>query len=122
MRLYMPAPSMMTMSDPELPPEDLSPRRRRLQFRAWHRGTKETDLMVGAFVARHIATFTEAELDDLEQVLELLDVDLQDWLSGRRPIPAEVASPMLARMAAECAGRAAGTTPEIRAGLGLDPA
>jgi antitoxin CptB len=113
---------MMTMSDPESSHPELSPRRRRLQFRAWHRGTKETDLMVGAFVARHIATFTDAELDDLEQVLELLDVDLQDWLSGRRPIPAEVASPMLDRMAAECAGKGAGTTPEIRAGLGLDKA
>ena len=124
MRLYMPAPSVMTMSDPSEPesqPPALSARRRRLQFRAWHRGTKETDLMVGAFVARHIADFTEAELDDLEQVMELLDVDLADWLSGRRPVPAEFASPMLARMAAECAGSGAGTTAEIRQGLGLDP-
>ena len=120
MRLYMPAPSVMTMSDPSETEPSLSPRRRRLQFRAWHRGTKETDLMVGAFVARHIADFTEAELDDLEQVMELLDVDLADWLSGRRPIPAEFASPMLARMARECAGTGAGTTAEIRQGLGLD--
>ena len=124
MRLYMPAASVMTMSDPSEPDSDqptLSPRRRRLQFRAWHRGTKETDLMVGAFVARHIADFTEAELDDLEQVMELLDVDLADWLSGRRPIPAEFASPMLSRMAVECAGTGAGTTVEIRQGLGLEP-
>ena len=86
----------------------------------WHAHRRRpTD---GAPSSRHIATFTDAELDDLEQVLELLDVDLQDWLSGRRPIPAEVASPMLDRMAAECAGKGAGTTPEIRAGLGLDKA
>ena len=121
MRLYMPAQIMTDTPETPDPHPELSPRRRRLQFRAWHRGTKETDLMVGAFVARHIADFTEAELDNLEQVMELLDVDLADWLSGRRPIPAEFASPMLARMAVECAGTGAGTTAEIRQGLGLEP-
>jgi len=88
--------------------ETLSPRRRRLMFRAWHRGTKEADLLIGGFVRRHVAAFTEAELDELEAVLELPDVDLADWLSGRRAIPAEVANPMLARMVAECGGLGAG--------------
>jgi len=78
----------------------LDPRRRRLRYRAWHRGTKEADLIVGGFVDRRIAAFTEAELDELEAVLELPDVDLADWLSGRRPIPEEVATPMLLRIAA----------------------
>ena len=70
--------------------------------------------MIGGFAARHIATFTEAELDELESVLELPDVDLADWLSGRRPIPREVMTPMLERMAGECAGTGAGVTPELR--------
>jgi antitoxin CptB len=91
-----------------------SPRRRRLMFRAWHRGTKEADLMIGGFCARHIAAFTEAELDELEAVLELPDVDLADWLSGRRPIPPEVASPMLTRMAGECGGLGAGLPSELK--------
>ena len=64
--------------------------------------------MIGGFVQRHIATFTEAELDELEAVLELPDADLADWLSGRREIPAEVRTPMLDRMAVECAGFGAG--------------
>jgi antitoxin CptB len=83
-------------------------------FRAWHRGTKETDLLIGGFCAKHITTFTEAELDELEAVLELPDVDLADWLSGRRPIPQDVASPMLARMAAECRGIGAGVPQDLR--------
>lgn len=99
---------------PELAPPELSPRRRRLLFRAHHRGTKETDLMVGGFVTRHIAAFTEAELDELEAVLELLDVDLADWLSGRRPIPAEVMTPMLTRMAEECSMLGAGVPEAAR--------
>jgi antitoxin CptB len=93
----------------------LSPRRRRLMFRAWHRGTKEADLMIGGFVARNIATLTESELDELEAVLELPDVDLADWLSGRRSIPAHVTSPMLERMALECGVTGAGVPPELKA-------
>jgi antitoxin CptB len=93
----------------------LSPRRRRLMFRAWHRGTKEADLMIGGFVKRHIATFTEAELDELEAVLELPDVDLADWLSGRRAIPSHITTPMLERMALECGGTGAGVPPDIKA-------
>ncbi len=87
---------------------ELSPRRRRLIFRAHHRGTKEADLMVGRFVTRHIAVFSEAELDALEAVLDFQDPDLTDWLTGRLPIPDSHASPMLARMAGECAASGAG--------------
>lgn len=90
---------------------ELDSRRRRLIFRANHRGTKEADLMIGAFVQRHVATLTEAELDALEAVLEHWDVDLADWLSGRQPVPEEHASPMLARLIAEC-GVAGGGLPE----------
>ncbi len=83
-------------------------------FRAWHRGTKEADLLIGGFVQRHIAAFTEADLDELEAVLELPDVDLADWLSGRRAIPAEVATPMLTRMAGECGGLGAGVPEHVK--------
>jgi antitoxin CptB len=92
----------------------LSPRRRRLMFRAWHRGTKEADLMIGGFVKRHIADFTEGELDELEAVLELPDVDLADWLSGRRAIPSHITTPMLERMAIECGGQGAGVPPDLK--------
>ncbi|MDJ0389840.1 succinate dehydrogenase assembly factor 2 [Roseomonas sp. E05] len=93
---------------------ELSPRRRRLLFRATHRGTKETDLMIGGFVGRHIGSFSEAELDELEAVLEMLDVDLADWLSGRRPVPPEVMTPMLERMARECSALGAGVPEAAR--------
>ncbi|MEO3471627.1 succinate dehydrogenase assembly factor 2 [Roseomonas sp. CAU 1739] len=92
-------------------PQDLAPRRRRLVYRALHRGTKEADLMIGGFVARNIAVFTEAELDDIEAVLEHWDVDLADWLSGRRAIPPQADTPMMRRMAAECGQTGAGVPP-----------
>ena len=78
----------------------LEARRKRLLFRATHRGTHETDLLVGGYVAPRLAAFTEAELAAIEAVLELPDVDLADWLSGRRPIPAEYAATPLPAMRA----------------------
>ncbi len=70
-------------------------RRRRILFRATHRGTHETDILVGGFVAARLDDFTEAELDAVEEVMELPDADLADWLTGRRPIPTDVDTPML---------------------------
>lgn len=106
------------MPSPEAPTD---PRRRRLLFRAHHRGTKEADLMIGGFVARHIATLTEADLDLLEAVLELPDVDLADWLSGRLPVPAEQDNPLLARMVRECGVMGAGMPDAVRRDPGAGP-
>lgn len=79
-------------------------RRRRLLYRATHRGTHETDLLVGGFVARHLSSLTPEQLDELETILDYPDTDLADWLTGRQPIPADAAQPLLRRMRAEAAG------------------
>jgi antitoxin CptB len=85
-----------------LSPTDI--RRRRLLFRATHRGTHENDLLVGGFVAARLHAFSEAEIDALEEVMELPDAALADWLTGRQPIPEEFDSPML-RAIRDAAGR-----------------
>ena len=74
---------------------ELDHRRRRILFRATHRGTYENDILIGAYVRRRIAGFTEVDLDALEEVMELPDAMLADWLTGRQPIPADVDTPML---------------------------
>lgn len=76
-------------------------RRRRILFRANHRGTHENDLLVGGYVTPRIATFSDAELAAVEAVLELPDPELADWLTGRRPIPPEADTPMLRAMHAD---------------------
>ncbi len=81
------------MTEPALTP--LETRRRRLIYRANHRGTYENDLLIGGYVRRHIASMTESQMDALETVMEMSDADLADWLTGRRPIPQAVDSPML---------------------------
>ena len=75
-------------------------RRRRLLFRATHRGTQENDLLIGGFVRQHLETLTEADIEALEILLERPDPDLADWLTGRRPIAPKDATPMLLRMRA----------------------
>ncbi len=64
-------------------------------FRANHRGTHENDLLIGGYVEPRIASFSEAELDRLEVILELPDPQLADWLTGRLPIPPGEDQPML---------------------------
>ncbi|MBV9537360.1 MAG: succinate dehydrogenase assembly factor 2 [Acidisphaera sp.] len=73
-------------------------RRRRLLFRATHRGTHESDLLVGGYVRDRLDALTDDDMDALEEVLELPDAELADWLVGRRPIPREVDSPLLRAM------------------------
>ncbi len=92
----------MTAQNPEPTEPNSAPAldnsRRRLLFRANYRGTHENDLMIGGFVAARIAQFTDAEIAELEIILEHSEVDLADWLSGRRPVPEEYESPMLRAM------------------------
>jgi antitoxin CptB len=85
---------------------DFETRKKRILYRAAHRGTKEADAIVGAFFAARLPTLTAAELDDADAVLELLDVDLMDWIIKKLPVPENVRSPLLDELVAY--GRARG--------------
>ncbi len=65
----------------------LEHRRRRLLFRATHRGTHETDLLIGGYVTRRLDGMDAAEISRMEALLDLPEPDLADWLMGRVPIP-----------------------------------
>ena len=67
-------------------------RRKRLRFRAWHRGMKEIDLVLGPFVDAHLDDLDEAGLDAFEQLLSVPDNDLYDWLCERRTPPERYAT------------------------------
>ncbi|GBQ68538.1 hypothetical protein AA103196_1970 [Ameyamaea chiangmaiensis NBRC 103196] len=81
--------------------EALDSRRRRILYRANHRGTHETDILIGGFVAPRLATMSDAELDALEAVMDLPDADLADWLTGRMPVPPDKDSAMLRAILAD---------------------
>jgi antitoxin CptB len=63
-------------------------RRKRLLYRSWHRGTRESDLILGRFAAEYLAGFDNAELDRYEALLDCADADLFDWVAGRVIPPA----------------------------------
>ena len=66
-------------------------RLRRLKFRAWHRGTREADYMIGCFFDRYGASWGEAEIAWFEALLDEEDVDILGWALGTLSIPPEYA-------------------------------
>jgi len=63
--------------------DGLDARRRRALFRAWHRGTREMDLLLGPFADAHIADLGDHDLADFEALMEVPDDELLTWLVGR---------------------------------------
>ena len=57
-------------------------RRRKLRFRAWRRGFREMDMIMGAFADAEIETLSEAELDAFEALLDVPDWEVWSWLTG----------------------------------------
>ena len=74
---------------------DLDSRRKRILYRAWHRGTKEMDLVLGAYADARIAMLDGAGLDQLEHLMTVTDPNAYKWLSGTRPVPPEWDSPLV---------------------------
>jgi len=72
----------MSSPDPDI-------RRKRLFYRAWHRGTREADLILGSFAEAYLATFDAAQLDRFEELLDCPDAELFDWINARAAPPSE---------------------------------
>ena len=64
-------------------------RLKRLKFRAWHRGFREADLILGPFADMHAAALSAEQLDAFETLLEQPDQDLYEWIVERAPTPPE---------------------------------
>ena len=64
-------------------------RLKKLKFRAWRRGFREADLILGPFADKHVSDFTEAELDWFEVLLDQADHDVYAWIIGTLPTPAD---------------------------------
>ncbi len=79
---------------------DLDPRRRRILFRAWHRGIREMDLVLGQFAEAELPGLSEVELDELEIIMAEEDNDLIKWIIGEKPVPKQYQTPMFERIAA----------------------
>ena len=79
---------------------DLDVRRRRLRFRAWHRGTREMDLLMGRFADSEVGKLPVSEVEQLEQLLEAPDRDVYSWLTGELELPGNYDTPVFRRLRA----------------------
>jgi len=73
-------------------------RLKRLRFRAWHRGTREADFMIGGFFDRHHADWQDADMAWFEALLNEEDVDIMAWAIGTLPVPERYAGPLMQHM------------------------
>src|SRR3546814_12402327 len=91
----------------DLCPMENDIRLRRLQFRAWHRGTREADMMIGGFFDRYGKQWLGSELNWFERLLEEDDVDIMAWAIGKQPVPDDFAGAQMEAMQKQN-GRGAG--------------
>ena len=77
---------------------DAEHRLKRLRYRAWHRGTREADLMIGGFFDAHSGGWGEAELAWFETLIEEQDVDIMAWAIGTQSVPARWDGAMMRRL------------------------
>ena len=73
-------------------------RLKRLRFRAWHRGTREADYMIGCYFDAFHGAWGEPELAWFEALIEEEDVDIMGWALGSLAVPPEYAGPLMDRM------------------------
>lgn len=72
----------------------------RIAFRAWRRGFREADMVLGPFADQVAPTLTEGELDVFEALLDVEDQYLYAWIIEREPTPPEHQGPVMDRIRA----------------------
>jgi antitoxin CptB len=77
---------------------DRDTRLRRTRYRAWHRGTREADFLIGGFFDRCSEGWSEADIAWFEALLDEQDVDIMAWAIGTASPPERFAGPMMERM------------------------
>ena len=72
----------------------------RARFRAWRRGFREADLILGPYADAHAPTMSRVELDAFERLLAQLDHDIYAWMVGSSPTPPAFENDLMASLRA----------------------
>ncbi|WP_420393273.1 succinate dehydrogenase assembly factor 2 [Acuticoccus sp.] len=78
----------------------LDPRRKRLLYQTWHRGTREMDLLLGRFADSTIEGWSEDEVGEMEALLAVPDPELYRWITEQTDVPNNHRSTVLSRVIA----------------------
>lgn len=63
-------------------------RRKKLKFRAWRRGFRELDLILGTYADAHLEELSEERVDEFEALmLHANDQDVYAWIIGAAKPP-----------------------------------
>jgi len=68
---------------------------RALKYRAWHRGTREADMMIGGFFDAHHASWNSHDRALFAALLTEQDVDIMAWAIGAQEVPERYQGPMM---------------------------
>jgi len=68
---------------------------RALKYRAWHRGTREADMMIGGYFDAHCAKWDDEARIWFSDLLSEQDVDIMAWAIGTATAPERFQGPML---------------------------
>jgi len=69
---------------------DPANRLKMIRYRAWHRGFREADLILGPFADRYVESFDGPQLDEFEVILEEPDQYLYAWIIGQDAPPSRL--------------------------------
>ena len=77
---------------------DCAQRLKRLKFRAWHRGTREADFLIGGFFDRYSAGWDAEAIAWFEALLDEDDADVLGWAMGTLAVPERFDGGQMAEM------------------------
>ena len=65
-------------------------RLKKIRLRAWRRGFREADLILGPFADKYCPAMTSEQLDAFEALMDEADQDIYDWYLGRSEAAAHI--------------------------------
>ncbi len=69
-----------------------------MRLRAWRRGTRELDLIIGTVIDRELPSMSEADICMMEALLQEPDLEVYNWIIGVTPAPAKYDNHILAML------------------------
>ena len=82
----------------EIKPIAIEDRLNRLRYRSWHRGCKETDIILGGYCDQYMHRMTPEELAIYEELLEEDDADIWAWLTEKSQPQNAIYLPLLEQL------------------------
>ncbi len=83
-----------------LPESEPDMARKRLLWRATHRGIKEMDIIIGGFASAQLHRMTPAETASFSTLLDLPDKDYLSWITGQADVPPDIDCDLLRQILA----------------------